>query len=98
MRRTWLGAFVIVFALAIGGLVQPLIDRTRAADINTGENNGGTIGTGVPSAPHPAGYGPVDQKAPLDFSTQPKTVPRTYVPGQLYNVQVLSQHTYAGVV
>jgi hypothetical protein len=75
--------------------VQPLIERTHAATIdtgatiNTGENNGGTIGTGDEGPPHAPQYGPVDQKAPLDFKTQPASVPHTYVPGQLYNVQVL---------
>ncbi len=43
-------------------------------------------------------YGPVDQKAPLDFSHQPKSVPHTYVGGQLYNVQVLKGLTYVQLV
>jgi hypothetical protein len=89
MRKVWLGVFTIVFGLSFGGIIQPLIERTHAATINTGENNGGTIGTGVETPPHAPQYGPVDQKAPLDFSTQPKGVPRTYAPGRLYNVQVL---------
>jgi len=41
-----------------------------------------------------ATYGPVDQKAPLDFSTQPAGVPHTYAGGQLYNVQALKGLTY----
>lgn len=42
-----------------------------------------------------AGYGPVDQNAPLDFKGQPKGVPHNYVAGQLYNVQVLKGYSYA---
>jgi hypothetical protein len=96
--RRWLGAFVVIFALAIGGVVQPLVDRSRADSINTNVDNGGLIGTDVPSKPTPAQYGPVDQSAPLDFSTQPKSVPKNYVPGQLYNVQVFKGLSYAQVV
>ena len=98
MRQRWLGAFVIVFTLALGGAVQPLIDRSRADTINTGESNGGTIGNSVPSAPHAAVYGPVDQNAPLDFATQPATVPHTYQPDHLYNVQVLKRYDYGHVL
>jgi hypothetical protein len=43
-------------------------------------------------------YGPVDQSKPLDFSNQPKSVPRNYVPGKLYNVQVLKGYTYAQLI
>ncbi len=43
-------------------------------------------------------YGPVDQNAKLDFATQPKSVPRNYVAGQLYNVQVLKQYSYAQLI
>jgi hypothetical protein len=95
MRQRWLGIVVIIFTLAAGTVLYPLVDRARAAQINTGEDNGGTIGTGVPTAPHAAQYGPTDQNAPLDFSTQPASVPRTYVAGRLYNVQVLKQYSYA---
>ena len=98
MRKPWLGVFTIIFALSIGGIFQPLIERAHAQTINTGENNGGTIGTGVETAPHAAQYGPVDQKAPLDFSTQPASVPHTYVPGKIYNVQALADKSYGGVV
>jgi hypothetical protein len=98
MRKPWLGVFTIVFALSIGGLIQPLVDRAHAATINTGEQNGGTIGTGNPTPPHPAQYGPVNQSLPLDFSTQPSSVPHTYVPGQLYNIQVLTGKSYAQVI
>ena len=98
MRQRWLGAFVVIFALAIGGVVQPLVDRSRADAINTNVDNGGTIGTGVPTKPQPAQYGPVNQNTPLDFSTQPKSVPKNYLPGQLYNVQVLKGKTYGQVV
>ncbi len=43
-------------------------------------------------------YGPVDQKAPLNFADQPKGVPRNYVAGQLYNVQVLKQYSYVQLI
>ena len=43
-------------------------------------------------------YGPVNQNAPLDFSTQNKNVPRNYVAGQLYNVQVLKQYSYVQLI
>ncbi len=43
-------------------------------------------------------YGPVNQNEPLDFSTQNKNVPRNYVAGQLYNVQVLKKYSYAQLV
>ena len=43
-------------------------------------------------------YGPVDQAKPLDFSDQPKAVPRNYAGGRLYNVQVLKQYTYAQLI
>jgi len=98
MPRAWLGVFTIVFALSIGGIIQPLIGRVHAQTINTGEQNGGTIGTGVETPPHAAQYGPVNQSLPLDFSTQPAAVPHTYVPGQLYNVQALTGKSYAEVV
>ncbi len=120
MRQRWIGAFVIIFTLAIGGVVQPLIDRTRAATnepatqnvqgngltpsdagdrtIKIGVGNGGTIGTGEPSGVHPAQYGPVDQSKPLDFSNQPKSVPRNYVGGRLYNVQVLKGYGYGQLI
>jgi hypothetical protein len=98
MRKPWLGVFTIIFALSIGGIVQPLIERAHAQTINTGENNGGTIGTGVETPAHPAQYGPVDQKAPLDFSTQPAGVPKVYVPGRLYNIQALKGKAYGEVV
>lgn len=54
----------------------------------------GTEDSGALPADAVKGYGPVDQNAPLDFSDQPKTVPRNYVGGKLYNVQVLKQYTY----
>lgn len=98
MRKPWLGVFTIVFALSIGGIFQPLIERAHAQTINTGENNGGTIGSNDGGPPHAAQYGPVNQNAPLDFSTQPASVPHTYVPGKIYNVQALVDKSYAGVV
>ena len=98
MQFRSLAALVIMLALAVGGAVQPLVQRSQAGGINTGERLGGTIGNGVPTEPHPAQYGPVDQNAPLDFKTQPAAVPRTYVPGRLYNVQALKQYDYAGLL
>jgi hypothetical protein len=97
MRQRFLAAFVIVFVLAIGGLVQPLIERTKA-DVVTGERLGGTIGNGNPTEPHAGVYGPVDQNAPLDFATQPAGVPHTYEAGRLYNVQVLKQYGYGALL
>jgi hypothetical protein len=102
-RQRWLGVFVVVFTVTIGGVAQPLVDRVRAATlqtgtIQTGANTGGTIGTGDPLVGHPATYGPVDQTAPLDFKTQPASVPHNYVGGQLYNVQVLKGRDYGGVL
>jgi hypothetical protein len=44
------------------------------------------------------GYGPVDQSKPLDFSDQPKSVPRNYQAGKLYNVQVYTKYDYAGLL
>jgi hypothetical protein len=98
MRQRWLGACILVLTLVIGNAVQPLISRTSASEINTGDTNAGTIGTAGSTAPHAATYGPVDQSAPLDFSTQPKSVPRVYVPGRLYNVEVLKQDSYAQIL
>jgi hypothetical protein len=43
-------------------------------------------------------YGPVDQSKPLDFRDQPKSVPHTYVPGQVYNLQVFKGYNYGQVV
>jgi hypothetical protein len=97
MRRPWLGVFTIIFGLSIGGVIQPLIGRVHADTINTGVDNGGTIGTGVETPAHPAQYGPVNQSTPLDFSTQPASVPHTYTPGRLYNIQVLKGKDYGGV-
>jgi hypothetical protein len=43
-------------------------------------------------------YGPVDQSKPLDFSDQPKSVPRNYVAGQVYNLQVFKGYNYGQIV
>ncbi len=67
----------------------------------TNGNNAASLGTEVDQKAdriYSHVYGPVDQSAPLDFSTQPKTVPHTYVAGQLYNVQVFKGENYAQVV
>jgi Photosynthetic reaction centre cytochrome C subunit len=96
--------------LAIGVIVTPpelpAIGVTVAAPaaviadaaINTGDNHAGSIGSQDAGAEHSAVYGPVDQNAPLDFSTQPSSVPHTYVGGKLYNVQVLKGKSYAEVL
>jgi hypothetical protein len=95
--------------LAIGVMIHPPAlpalgvvvsnPATVVAQIDTGDNHqGGTIGNEDPTLPHPAVYGPVDQSKPMDFSTQPKSVPRNYVGGQLYNVQALKGKSYAYVV
>ena len=71
--------------------VQPVGDRVNPAQDGTSiDERAAEIYTHV--------YGPVDQSAPLDFSTQPKSVPRNYVGGRLYNVQVLKGYSYAQVV
>jgi hypothetical protein len=97
MRQRFLGILVIIVTLAVSGLMGSVAQRARAA-INTGETLGGTIGNGNHTAPHPGTYGPVDQSAPLNFTTQPAGVPHTYVGGQLYNVQVLKGFTYPQVL
>ncbi len=43
-------------------------------------------------------YGPVDQAAPLNFTDQPAAVPKNYLPGRLYNVQVLKGYNYGQLV
>jgi hypothetical protein len=75
-----------------------MIVADAGPEINTGVNNGGTIGSYDPSPVHAAQYGPVDQNKPLDFSTQPASVPRNYNPGQLYNIQVLKGKDYGQIV
>ena len=95
MGQKLLGTIIIMTTFAIAGALKPLLADIH---INTGEQNGGTIGTDVPTNPHPATYGPVDQNAPLDFSTQPKSVPRKYIAGRLYNIEVLKKYDYAGVL
>lgn len=49
---------------------------------------------------YPNGYPKVVQKTltAADYVGQPKSVPHNYVPGQLYNVQVLKQYDYAGLI
>jgi hypothetical protein len=98
MGQKLLGTIIIVAMFGLGSLLKPFLADVHPQYVNTGENNGGTIGTDVPTDPHPAQYGPVDQKAPLDFSKQPKSVPHTYVGGRLYNIQVLKKYDYAGVL
>jgi len=95
-KPAWL--LVAFLLLGVSLVVAPPRTATRAAQVvNTGDGTGGLIGTGDPTARR-AAYGPVDQNAPLDFKTQPAGVPRTYVAGKLYNVQVLKNYDYAGVV
>jgi len=94
-----LGPLVIVCTLALAGVAQPLLDTARAAGPEkpiTGNNS--PLGVGHfdrNPADAEKGYGPVDQTVPMDFSTQNANVPKIYVPGKLYNVQVLKQYTYA---
>ena len=98
MGQKLLGAVVILVTLTIGNAISPVIGAMHwGTSVNTGANTGGTIGTGEP-APQGQIYGPVNQKAPLDFSTQPASVPRVYVPGRLYNVQVGGHPDYASEV
>jgi hypothetical protein len=104
MGQKQLGALIIILTLVTGCGLKPMLAEVHPSapvsgpTINTGENNGATIGPDVPAIANPKEYGPVDQNAPLDFSTQPKTVPRNYVPGKLYNVQVLTKYDYAGLL
>lgn len=98
MGQKLLGTIIILVTFTIGGALKPLLADLHPPTINTGEDNGGTIGTDVPTGPHPAVYGPVDQRTPLDFSNQPKAVPRRYVAGRLYNIQVLKTYDYGGVL
>ena len=63
--------------------------------------NSGVVHLGVANADNGTSaspYGPVDQNAPLDFSTQPASVPKNYQPGQLYNIEVLKGYTYPRVL
>jgi hypothetical protein len=110
MKLRWWAPLIVMIALVLGGFVQPLLDRAHAATAadtkpamgpgseagptHNGDRNGDP---GYPADKYP-GYGPVDQSAPLDFSTQPSSVPHTYVAGRLYNVQVLKQRSYGDVL
>ena len=98
MGQKLLGTVVVLAMFALASALKPLLADVHPQYVNTGEQNGGTIGNDVPTNPHPATFGPVDQKAPLDFSTQPRSVPRRYVGGRLYNVQVLTKYDYSGVL
>ena len=105
------GPLAIVLALSLAGFAQPLLDKARAAEtapMNVATTTPGATNSGGYTSsklgaedageipPDAAkGYGPYDQSLPLDFTTQPKTVPRNYVGGQLYNVQVLKKYNYA---
>jgi hypothetical protein len=91
-RRRVLVALVILIAVAIGGIVQPLLGRTRAAE--KGDPMTAVIASMDISTTAPKVYGPVDQNAPLDFTSQPATVPHSYVGGKLYNVQALKGYSY----
>jgi hypothetical protein len=96
MRQFLLGALVIFATpLALGGVVQPLVTKAQTPIVAPADAQM-PAGATAP-APHQT-YGPVDQSAPLDFSTQPKSVPRTYVAGQLYNIQALKGLNYGQVV
>jgi hypothetical protein len=100
MLQRPLVVFVALALLFVAVIARPPTDPSRADTIQTGSvvGPGGMIGTGEESPPHPAQYGPVDQNAPLDFTTQPSSVPHSYVGGKLYNVQVLKGLSYAQVV
>lgn len=104
MRQRQLGTLIIILTLVAGCALKPIMAQIHPAaaaappHINTGVDNGATIGSQDPAVARPAQYGPVDQNAPMDFATQPKSVPHTYVAGQLYNVQVLKRYDYAGLL
>jgi hypothetical protein len=97
MRRGLVAAAALLVTFAAGCAAKPVLDQIHPLYINTGERTGGTIGNSVPLN-NPAPYEPVDQNAPLDYSTQPASVPHTYVGGRLYNVQVLKQYDYPGLL
>ncbi len=110
--RRFLGPLVILVTLSLAGFAQPLLDKARAQDMSSPGTEPRASSTALPYTsssigtedggyinPEQAkGVGPVDQSAPLDFSTQPKSVPHVYIPGKLYNVQVDTQYDYAGLV
>ncbi len=110
--RRFLGPLVILVTLSLAGFAQPLLDKARAQDMSSPGTEAhagsttqpytssslGTGDSGYISPDQAKGVGPVDQSAPLDFSTQPKAVPHVYVPGRLYNVQVDTQYTYATLI
>jgi hypothetical protein len=103
MRHQIFATLLFALTLTAGCAIKPVGDEAAAATvnsgptINTGEKSGGTIGTDVPANPQ-ATYGPTDQNQKLDFSTQPAGVPHAYVGGRLYNVQVLKQYDYPGLL
>lgn len=92
MTKRFVLAGIAMLVLVLGGLFGPLIDKSRAGTPQQDAGSANAVGA------HRAQYGPVDQSAPLDFSTQPATVPRTYAAGRLYNIQALKGLDYAGVL
>jgi hypothetical protein len=82
--------------LSGGGDIGPMKPSSSTATMAPHLSSSlGTQNSGEIPVDAAKGYGPVDQSKPLDFSDQPKSVPRNYVPGKLYNVQVLKKYTYA---
>ncbi len=114
MVRRLLGPIVIVVTLSLAGVIASFFNPAGAqstaqpnmpapppagsAPPHYTSSSLGTQSAGDINADQAKGVGPVDQSAPLDFKTQPKSVPHVYVPGQLYNVQVLKGYTYGTLV
>jgi hypothetical protein len=92
MVKRFLLAGIAMLVLVLGGIVQPLLSTSRAASPQQDAGSANAVGN------HRAQYGPVDQSAPLDFSTQPAAVPHAYAAGRLYNVQALKGLSYPQVL
>lgn len=106
MKQRQLATLIVILTVVAGCAYRPVMTKfasttgtvVTTSSINTGVNNGATIGNSDPAVANPVQYGPTNQNQRLDFATQPKSVPHTYVGGQLYNVQVLKRYDYGGLV
>ncbi|GAC1303136.1 MAG: hypothetical protein NVSMB19_12930 [Vulcanimicrobiaceae bacterium] len=111
--RTFFGPLLVAATIVAGSSIAPLFNAAKAADTMTAAKperalqvpnrlvNPAQDGVEVDERAlqiYKGQYGPVDQNAPLRFSDQPKAVPRNYIAGQLYNVQVLKQYSYAQLI
>jgi hypothetical protein len=94
MKRV-LGPIVIIAALAFSGMLPSAIEQARAAAAPANPPAAANAG---PVNLQPQVYGPVDQSKALDFGDQPASVPHAYVAGKTYNVQILKNYDYAGIL